>query len=52
MEAVTKHGVRCDAYKEFVKQMFNRVVYVLMALEYDVGMENLRSYKAPLAIWV
>ena len=40
-----KHGVRCDASKELVTQ----IGYAPMALEYDVTMEELRSYKIPLA---
>ena len=49
MKVPGKHEVRCDASKELVKQMLNRVAYAPTMLEYDVATEELRSYKAPLA---
>ena len=49
---VATHEVHCDASKELMKKMFNRIAYTLTALEYDVSMKELRAYNRPLTIWV
>ena len=47
-----KLGIRRDASKDLMKEMFNRVVYTAIAAEYGQALEELRHYKRELAQWV
>ena len=47
-----KKGVRRNATKDLVKEMFNRVAYAATGAEYGEALEELRQYKQELARWV
>jgi len=47
-----KHGIRKEATKQIVKEMFYRVAYALIGGEYNAALEELRRYKAELGTWV
>ena len=45
-----KLGIRKDASKDLLKEMFNRLAYAPTSLEYDVALGELRYYKVELAL--
>ena len=47
-----KLGIRWDASKDHIKELFNRVAYAAIAAEYGQALEELRHYKHELARWV
>ena len=51
MEA-TKYGIRKQATKQIVKEMFYRVAYAPTVVEYSVALDEIRCYKTKLATWV
>jgi len=44
-----KVGIRLDATKDLVKEMFNRVAYAATTAEYGHALDELRHYKQELA---
>lgn len=48
----SKLGIRRNASKDLVKEMFNRMAYATIVVEYGQVMEELRQYKHELAQWV
>jgi len=47
-----KLGIRRDASKDLLKEMFNRVAYAATMVEYELALGELRKYKRELASWV
>jgi len=47
-----KLGIRKDASKDLLKEMFNRVAYAPTADEYELALAELRKYKQEFACWV
>jgi len=47
-----KLGIRRQASKDLLKEVFNRIAYASTGVEYGVGMEELRKYKLQWATWV
>ena len=47
-----KLGIRRDASKDLLKEMFNRLTYAPTGPEYEVALGELRHYKVELARWV
>ena len=47
-----KFGIRRDASKDLLKEMFNRVAYAPTAAEYELALAELRKYKRELVCWV
>jgi len=47
-----KKGIRRDASKHLVKEMFNRVAYAAIGGEYGEAIKVLRQYKQELVRWV
>jgi len=47
-----KHGIRKEGTKQIVKEMLYRVVYALIAAEYNTALEKLRCYMFELGAWV
>jgi len=45
-------GIRCNASKDLIKEMFNRVAYATIAAEYDCALDEMRRFKRELALWV
>lgn len=52
MAYASKLGIRRNASKDLVKEMFNRMAYATIVVEYGQVMEELRQYKHELAQWV
>lgn len=48
----SKLGIRRNAPKDLVKEMFNRMAYAAIVVEYGQVMEELCQYKHELAQWV
>ena len=44
-------GIQCNASKDVLKEMFDRVAYTTTTIEYD-GVMELRRYKQDMAVWV
>ena len=47
-----KHDIRKEATKELVKEVLYRVAYSPTIREYNVALQELRSYKFELLKWV
>ena len=45
-------GIRQNASKDLLKEMFNRIAYATTLTEYDSAMDELRRFKRELAVWV
>ena len=50
--AAANVGFRCDASKDMLKLMFNRVAYAPTNGEYMQALEELRTVKSALAAWI
>jgi len=48
----TKLGIRKDALKDLLKEMFNRLAYAPTGPEYEVALDELRHHKVELERWV
>jgi len=47
-----KVGIRWQASKDLLKEVFNRIACALMGVEHGVAVEELRKCKKQLAAWV
>ena len=45
-------GIRSKEAKDLIKEMFNRVAYATTAAEYDCALQEMRTFKRKLALWV
>ena len=45
-------GIRRNASKNLLKEMFNRMAYATTVAKYDSGMDELRRFKRELAVQV
>jgi len=52
LKGVAKHGIRKEAAKQIVKEMFYRVASAPIMGKYNAALEELRCYKAELGSWV
>ena len=52
LKEAARLGIRRNASKDLIKEMFNRIAYATTGPEYDSAMEELRKFRRELAVWV
>jgi len=52
MTEAARLGIRHNASKDLIKEMFNRVTYATTTVEYDCAIQEMRTFKREVALWV